>query len=42
MYRKMMEQGIPMKDIDEMDIHWFFAVMESEEQAKVVPIDSVF
>lgn len=36
MYKKLMEQGWTMNDIDEMDIHWYFSVFDEEEETSFI------
>lgn len=48
MYKDLMfNYGFSMHDVDEMDIKWFFSILEVDESEtasspKMVPIDAVF
>jgi len=40
-YRDLLKQGWKLKDIDEMDIMYFFELMAAETKSKKVYIDQI-
>ncbi|WP_274854028.1 hypothetical protein [Bacillus methanolicus] len=41
LYRNLLKEGWTLNEIDEMDIHFYFELMEEETETKVGFIDQV-
>lgn len=42
MYLNLMKSGFSLNDIDEMDVHWYFEVMNQEEEVEQGFIDQLW